>query len=426
LVTPSPAPAQIVTSTTAPHLTPAGAKDLLPPDVAQKRWVEDQLQLVFSRWGYHRIITSTVERLEMLMAGGAIDQATVVRLQDGDNDALGLRPELTASIARASVTRLEGVAHPHRLYYNANVFQRSPLGKHERQQEFYQAGVELLGAGGTLADAEVLLLLVDALQQVGLTDYYLLLGDAGLNQNLLETFPPELQPQIRTCIANLDRVTLERLPLKPEQQKLALLLFDLRGTPEEVLAKLAQLTLDSPLDAQRQEIVHHLKSLVELLRSSASINLILDLSLTQTINYYTGIVFQVVTNQGGSAKVLGKGGRYDRLLGLYHPQGESKPGIGFCLNIEDLQQALPLSPTPLATDWLVIPTTSEVAGIAFTYAQKLRTTDHLVRVEIELGDCDNHSASDRSESAIRKYAQGRGIHHLAWVQPDGVVAIETL
>lgn len=415
MVTPSPATPPIVIPTTAPHLTPAGAKDLLPLDVAQKRWLEDQLQLVFSRWGYHRIITSTVERLEMLMAGGAIDQTTVVRLQDGDNDALGLRPELTASIARASVTRLEGVAHPHRLYYNANVFQRSPIGKHERQQEFYQAGVELLGAGGTLADAEILLLLVDALQQLGLTNWYLLLGDAGLNQNLLGTFPPELQPQIRTCIAHLDRVTLERLSLTPAQQQLALMLFDLRGTPEDVLEKLGQLTLDD----QGQEIVDNLKSLVAILRSTNLINLILDLSLTQTINYYTGIVFQVVTNQGGSAKVLGKGGRYDRLLSLYHPQGESKPGIGFCLNIEDLQQALPNLPQDrLATDWLVIPTSPAVAPIAFTYAQKLRTTDHLVRVEIELGN--------PSKQAIREYAQGRGIHHLAWVQSDGVVAIETL
>jgi len=388
---------------------------LLPLDVAQKSWVENQLQLVFSRWGYHRIITSTVERLEMLMAGGAIDQTTVVHLQDGDNDALGLRPELTASIARASVTRLEGVPHPHRLYYNANVFQRSPLGKHERQQEFYQAGVELLGAGGTLADAEILLLLVDALHQLGLTDWHLLLGDAGLNHNLLGTFPPELQSQVRNCIARLDRVTLERLPLTIEQKQLALILFDLRGTPEEVLMQLEQLKLD----AQGQEIIHHLKSLISLLRSTTSISLILDLSLTQTINYYTGIVFQVVTSQVGSAKVLGKGGRYDRLLGLYHPQGESDPGIGFCLNIEDLQQALPNLPQDYpATDWLVIPTSPALATTAFTYAQKLRSTEHLVRVEIELGD--------RSEQEIREYARNQRIQHLAWIKLDGVVAIETL
>jgi len=173
------------------------------------------------------------------------------------------------------------------------------------------------------------------------------------------------------------------------------------------------------LDAQGQEIIHHLKSLISLLRSTTSISLILDLSLTQTINYYTGIVFQVVTSQVGSAKVLGKGGRYDRLLGLYHPQGESDPGIGFCLNIEDLQQALPNLPQDYpATDWLVIPTSPALATTAFTYAQKLRSTEHLVRVEIELGD--------RSEQEIREYARNQRIQHLAWIKLDGVVAIETL
>ncbi|NJL90945.1 MAG: ATP phosphoribosyltransferase regulatory subunit, partial [Coleofasciculaceae cyanobacterium SM2_1_6] len=258
----------------APHLTPAGARDLLPLAVAQKRWVEDQLQQVFTRWGYHRIITSTVERLEMLMAGGAIDQATVVRLQGGDDEVLGLRPELTASIARASVTRLAGVPYPHRLYYNANVFQRSPLGKHERQQEFYQAGVELLGAGGTLADAEVLLLLVDALNQLGLPQWKMLLGDAGLNQNLLAAFPEDLRPQVRTCIANLDRVTLEALPLPGELLDLALLLFDLRGTPEAVFSKLAGLSLDAP---RAGKLSQNLKSLVEVLRSTTEVALILDL-----------------------------------------------------------------------------------------------------------------------------------------------------
>ena len=85
---------------------PAGARDLLPLDVAQKRWIEDRLQQVYHRWGYHRIITSTIERLDTLMAGGAIDRSTVLQLQAGTDESLGLRPELTASIARAAVTRI--------------------------------------------------------------------------------------------------------------------------------------------------------------------------------------------------------------------------------------------------------------------------------------------------------------------------------
>ena len=56
------------------HQTPAGARDLLPLEVAQKRWIADRLQQVFHRWGYHRIITSTLEWLNTLMAGGPIER----------------------------------------------------------------------------------------------------------------------------------------------------------------------------------------------------------------------------------------------------------------------------------------------------------------------------------------------------------------
>jgi ATP phosphoribosyltransferase regulatory subunit len=116
---------------------PSGARDLLPLDVAQKYWIEDRLEDLFQRWGYHRIITSTVESLDTLMAGGAIDRATVVQLQGASGQPLGLRPELTASIARAAVTRMAQVSYPQRLYYTANVFRQGGQGD---QQEYYQAG----------------------------------------------------------------------------------------------------------------------------------------------------------------------------------------------------------------------------------------------------------------------------------------------
>lgn len=103
------------------HQPPAGARDLLPLDVAQKQWIENHLQQVYHRCGYHRIITSTIERLDTLMAGGAINRSTVLQLQAGtEEESLGLRPELTASIARTAVTRMAGVSYPQRLYYNAD------------------------------------------------------------------------------------------------------------------------------------------------------------------------------------------------------------------------------------------------------------------------------------------------------------------
>ncbi|NDJ26001.1 ATP phosphoribosyltransferase regulatory subunit [Nostoc sp. B(2019)] len=396
----------------------AGARDLLPLDVAKKRWIEDRLQQVFHRWGYHRIITSTLERMDTLMAGEAIQRQMVIQLQNTEDDELGLRPELTASIARTVVTRMAGVTYPQRLYYNANVFRRTWESKHNSQQEFYQAGVELLGTGGLLANAEVLLLVADCLGVLGLKEWHLILGEAGITRSLLSAFPVNLQDQVRTAIAHLDRITIDTLPLSDKLRERARIMLDLRGKSADVLQKVSSLDLDS----EQQEAVNNLKSLVELLESEKNFPLILDLSLIQTIDYYTGIVFEVVSDTESQAQVLGRGGRYDQLLGLYHPQGENIPGIGFVLNIEDLYQVLlstqQLPQTTPASNWLVVPETPSADAAAFAYAQKLRDSTHLVRVEMDLGG--------RDADAIRQYARDRSIAQIAWIKPDGSPTIEPL
>ncbi len=392
----------------------AGARDLLPLDVAQKRWIEDRLEQVFQRWGYHRIITSTLERMDTLMAGEAIQRHMVIQLQNGQNEELGLRPELTASIARTVVTRMTNATYPQRLYYNANVFRRNWEGRHNRQQEYYQSGVELLGAGGLLANAEVLLLVADCFTALDLQGWRLILGEAGITRSLFNAFPPEIRNQVRTAIAHLDYVTLDTLPLGEELHQRAKIMLDLRGDSREVLEKVSSLHLEP----DQQEAINNLKSLVELLKGKFP--LILDLSLIQTIDYYTGIVFEVVSDTNFQEQVLGRGGRYDQLLGLYHPQSESIPGIGFELSIDDLYQILSFNqqlPQNIpASHWLVVPETPGAEAAAFDYAEKLRNTIDLVRVEIDLGG--------RDVSAIRQYASDRSITKIAWIKADGSHTIE--
>ncbi|MBD2664639.1 histidyl-tRNA synthetase 2 [Richelia sinica FACHB-800] len=396
----------------------AGARDLLPLDVAQKRWIEERLQKVFHSWGYHRIITSTLERMDTLMAGEAIQRQMVIQLQNGQDEELGLRPELTASIARTVVTRMTNSAYPQRLYYNTNVFRRNWESRHNRQQEFYQAGVELLGAGGLLANAEVLLLVANCLEALDLPGWHLILGEAGITRSLLQAFPVNLQSKVRNAIAHLDRVTLDSLPLSEELHERARMMLDLRGNSADVLQKVSSLNLDP----DQQEAVNNLKSLVELLESEGKFSLILDLSLIQTIDYYTGIVFEVVSDIDGQAQVLGRGGRYDQLLGLYHPQGENIPGIGFVLNIEDVYQVLSsrqqLPQTTPASNWLVVPETASANAAAFAYAQKLRDSTQLVRVEMELGNQD--------AEVVRNYASDRSIAQIAWIKDDGTPTIEAV
>ncbi|CAD5928401.1 ATP phosphoribosyltransferase regulatory subunit [Planktothrix agardhii] len=404
---------------------PSGARDLLPLDVAQKIWIERRLQQVFHLWGYHRIITSTLERLDTLMAGGAVQPSTVIQLQDAENQGLGLRPELTASIARAIASRMGKLpSWPQRLYYSANVFRKGKALDHGQQLEFYQAGVELLGAGGLRADSEILLLLRDCLQTLGLNNADLIIGEAGLTQSLLSPFPAKEREKVRTAIANLDRIGLESLSLSSELRERALFLFDLRGRPETVLSQVSQLDLDS---SQRQA-VNNLKSLMELLHkcwenSEVQPSITLDLSLVQTFDYYTGIVFIAVSDTASGARVLGQGGRYDQLLGLYHPQGQTEPGIGFSLNTENLHQVLlgrgELPHQTPASEWLVVAQTPEADAAAFAYASQLRCSGDLLRVEVELGHRE-------TPEDIRDYARRRGIGQIAWININGDPKIEEI
>jgi ATP phosphoribosyltransferase regulatory subunit len=403
---------------------PTGARDLLPLEVAQKHWIEDRLEQVFRRWGYHRIITSTVEHLDTLMAGGAIDQNAVIELNHPSGQRLGLRPELTASIARIAVSRLTQVTYPQRLYYHANVFRQNGPG----QQELYQSGVELLGAAAPLADIEILLLLNDCLASLNLPPWSLVLGHAQLTRSLLAPFPAPLRSPVRRALAQLDRVALGELGLPPHLYDRAVFLLDLRGEPETILATLAQPDLDLvPLTA-----ITPLQQLVDLLRqgafstpseSAVQPQLILDLSLIQTFDYYTGLVFEVVSSPELGCQVLGQGGRYDNLLGLFHSAGKSFPGIGFVLNTEVLQTCLGckggLPQRAPASDWLVVPTDPQAVPAAFSYAQKLRHSTSLVRAEVHLGEFS-------SRPALRSLAQERGITRIAWVKADGLPDIETL
>lgn len=401
---------------------PTGGRDLLPLDVVQKRWIEDRLEEVFHRWGYHRIITSTVETMDTLMAGGAIERIEVIELQMNQlgGQRLGLRPELTASIARAAVTRLASVTYPQRLYYNANVFRRSAKGSQGGQQEYHQAGIELLGSSGLMADAEVLLLVSDCLSALNFTDTHIVLGEAALTYSLLAAFPETVRAQVTKSIALLDRVAIQEMDLPEGLQTLAMQLMSLRGKPTEVLERLAEFDLD----ASQQSIVAQLKSLIDLLSTERSQgiavpSLILDLSLIRPFDYYTGIVFEVV----GNGQRIGQGGRYDDLLSVYDtsPEGKGFPGVGFVLDIEQLHRELvPSGHLPKQTppsDWLIVPKDEAAAAAALAYAQKARQSANVVRVELSLD-------LEQDADEVRAIARKRNISRIAWISAEGLPDIE--
>lgn len=383
-----------------------GVRDLLPLDVVQKRWIEQNLQSAFQQWGYQCVITPMLESMEILTAGGMVRPEAVLQIRSGDYKAMGLRPEMTASIARAYSPRLDAENLPQRLYYLGSVFRNVP-----GQKESYQGGVELLGAEGLAADGEILLLLRDCLQRLELTEYDIILGDVGFTSALLDSFGDQFRKPIRNCLVHLDRVGLEELDIPAHIKAQALELLDLRGKPNQVLQRCRSL----PWIANLEEKLDYLKSLLDLCQDD---RITLDLSLIQDFDYYTGIVFEVVSGN----QIISQGGRYDQLLGIYHPHRKSYPSVGFSWLIEALHKSLDrhnLLPqcTP-APDWLVVPLAETVLNTAFTHADRLRKDTVPQRVEVYI--------PVPIEAEVLAYARSKGIPRIALVELGGTIREQVL
>lgn len=388
---------------------PMGVRDLLPVDVLQKQWVEEQLSQVYRAWGYQRIITPTLERLETLTAGGSVQPSSVLQLRDTEGTLLGLRPEHTASIVRAVSTRMVNAPLPLRLYYQDNVFRGAAPGSGQRDQELFQSGIELIGAASWRADAEVLLLLAESLERIQIPNWILVVGDMNLTQSLLNRLTPAGRPIVQQAIIQLDYVALESADLSTADRALGLEILNLRGQPDPVLARLGSMTLP---DRQRERI-SHLKSITKIL-TQQGIQIVLDLSLLQTYGYYSGIVFQAVARR----EVIASGGRYDQLFELYGSQtqpGVPQAGIGFMLPLERLQRILTTSgqmPTLGSYGgWLVIPAEDAALAAALNWAQYQRRQDPQTRFELEL--------ESRPPEELEPLARRRRLQGLVWVQADG-------
>ena len=179
--------------------TPRGTEDFLPRDAERKRWVEETLRGLFWRWGYREIITPTMEFYDAVRAGDSTGLAdNLYRFFEREGDILALRPDMTTPIARVVATRLQDSAKPLRLCYHANVF-RYAEPQAGRRREFYQSGVELVGSGSHLADAEVIALTVESLKAVGLQGFRVDIGHVDYYDGILESsgLPPEERRSLR-------------------------------------------------------------------------------------------------------------------------------------------------------------------------------------------------------------------------------------
>ena len=334
-------------------LLPAGLADLLPPDAAREARAIDVAIARFAAFGYERVKPPVVEFEESLLGGpGAALASQTFRLMDPVSQRMmGVRPDMTLQVARIAVTRLKHVERPLRLSYGGNVIRvRGSALKPERQ--FAQVGAELFGVDTAEADAEAVLLTVDALRAIGVAELTIDLNLPTLVAAVASGLKLAADPlrRLRRALDRKDEAAVAKA-LGEDKKAAALFTGLLRaaGPAETAVAQLKKLKLPAAGAAEASRLAE----VVTLVHAAdPDLPLTLDPVEYRGLEYQTGVSFSVFALKG--RQELARGGRYSA---GYPEDGVSEPATGFTLYMDAVLAASASAPDqprlylPPGTTW---------------------------------------------------------------------------
>jgi len=387
---------------------PEGVKDRLPREAARLSGLGERLLAAFAAWGYRPVTTPAFEFMDTVSAGlTAASREDLYQFFDRRGRTLALRPDMTTPIARLVATKLAGEPLPLRLSYWADVF-RHQGRKSGALHEVWQAGVELVGAAGAAADAEVVALACEALAATGLEGYKVGLGHVDFVEGLFAYagLSTAASDELKEALVLRDFVAYEKgvatAGVKAETADLLLSLMSFHGDWQAALSRYSGVD-----NARVKRALAQLgETLGFLAAAGVQEQVALDLGLARSFGYYTGVVFEAFA-PGVGLPVLG-GGRYDGLLGEFGPP---QPATGFAMDAEALLAALErqgkVAPDA-GIDYLVAAAPDcEAKALARTVALRRQG----LSVELEL--------LGRTGEALLAYAKQRGARELLVVGAEG-------
>jgi histidyl-tRNA synthetase len=375
-----------------------GFRDILSDEAARRRRIVGEAVRLLHNYGYEEIELPVLERLELFSRSvgqtSDIVEKEMYAFEDRDGTTVALRPEGTASVARAYIENGLARSQPiARLYYLGPMFRRERPQK-GRYRQFSQVGAELLGRDDAEADAETLCLVADLCRAVGV-------GGARIEINSLgdDACRPAYR-EARTAFgrAHLDelcaecRARLERNPLRHR---------DCKNERCRAITGDAPVMLDYLCDACR---THH-DRVLELIRA-AGVETVPNPRMVRGLDYYCRTAFEILASGLGAQDAIGGGGRYDGLVAALG--GPEVPGIGFAFGIDRLDLASSSTVAAAAPTVLVVPIGPAAAASALGIARRLRNAG----VTVDL------ASSERRLKAALKHADKTAVRYVVIVGDD--------
>jgi len=304
-----------------------GMPDFFPDDLRQWHMLETILSQAFNAFNIQEIRTPLLESTELFnrSVGNSSDivNKELYSFLDRNQKSISLRPEGSASVIRAIIQKKQE-HEKHKLWY------QGPMFRYERPQkgrfrQFHQAGVEYLGYEEGLAEYEVISLVIQINEWLGISNYTLKinhLGDEEAKENFCEALKIFFKPH-RAELHEKDISRLNSNPLRVLDSKEESTQFLLKNAPrfEDFISVRSKLLL--------QDMAEHF---------SDKCDIQIDSTLVRGLDYYTGLVFEVVSDALGAQDAFLGGGRYDHLSGELG--GKNMHAIGFAIGLERITELM--------------------------------------------------------------------------------------
>lgn len=316
-------------------LLPNGLMDLLPPDAEKEAQAIHTLMTLFGKLNYLRVKPPLVEFEESLLAPGpgqALTRQTFRLMDPVSQRMMGVRADVTAQISRIASSRLAQEERPLRLAYAADVLRVNGTQLRPERQ-FCQVGCELIGEDTVKADAEIALIALKGLTEIGIKDITIDLTVPSMMEQVFAAHPvsDEVRAQLKEALARRDYEAIN--PMESDLHQTLVQLMGCVGPAQEALQSL----LDVMLPKTAADYVIILKDVYEELKKALTafgiadaVSITLDAVEHKGFEYHKGVSFTLFSKDVRGE--LGSGGRY--LTG-------DESATGFTLYMDTIRHALP-------------------------------------------------------------------------------------
>ncbi len=336
-----------------------GTNDILPSDSYKWQFVEGKMLDVARMFGFEEIRVPVFEHTEVFKrsVGDTTDvvQKEMYTFDDKGGRSITLRPELTAGVVRSSIEKgLVNGALPLKVCYIGGCY-RYEKPQAGRLREFHQFGVECFGAANPGADAEVIMLAKQVLDNVGIEKISLEINSIGCPE-CRKNYSAALKKYFSDNIDRLCETCKDRLDRNPMR------ILDCKSPVCSELAENAPVVIDYLCDDCKEHFEGVKKHL-----DAAGVKYTVNPQIVRGLDYYTRTVFEFVSGDIGAQSTVCGGGRYDGLV--TQMGGPTVAGLGFGMGIERLMLVLESQKTelPKATNCdLYIATMGEKASLKAT------------------------------------------------------------